>query len=252
LNGRLPVYKKPPLVVSALILSLHLPACGNSGGTDPGPGDVGNVADDGPAEDAVLHVGDNVTNGIDLTQWHVEFLDVIDVYAPGSFYFPVVGNHEISGGLGQGFFELFFHTRNIHVMEGNYWADLGNVGLIAVDDYVADFSEPGAITWFEAALQSLEGKPWVFVTMHVPMYTFNGHSPWLKGREVLQPLMEQYGVDAVFVGHQHCHEHFFVNGIHHVTTGGGGAPLNKNPTDVGPRRNRPISRMPWDSSISSG
>lgn len=184
--------------------------------------------------DVVLHLGDNVTSGVDLTQWYVEFLDIIDVYAPGSFYYPVVGNHEISGGLGQGFFELFFHTRNIHVMEGNYWADLGLVGLIAVEDYVADFTDPAALAWFETALQALQDKPWLFVSMHVPMYTFNGHSPWLAGREVLQPLMETYGVDAVFAGHQHCYEHFVVNDIHYVTSGGGGAPLNKNPTDVGP------------------
>lgn len=184
--------------------------------------------------DVVLHVGDNVTEGVDLRQWYDEFFDIIDVYAPGSFYFPVLGNHESAGGLGQGFFELFFHCRNIHVMEGNYWADLGIVGLIAVEDYIADYTEPATVAWFESALQALQDKPWLFVTMHVPMYTFNGSSPWLLGREVLQPLMEQYGVDAVWVGHQHLYEHFIVNGIHHVTTGGGGAPLNKNPSLVGP------------------
>ena len=41
----------------------------------------------------------------------------------------------------------------------------------------------------------------------------------------LTPMFEKYRVSAAFFGHDHNYQHFLKNGIHYVTTGGGGAPL---------------------------
>jgi hypothetical protein len=41
----------------------------------------------------------------------------------------------------------------------------------------------------------------------------------------LGPLLEKYHVSAGFFGHDHNYQHYLKNGIHYVTTGGGGAPL---------------------------
>ncbi|MCK4683202.1 hypothetical protein KAT59_09295, partial [Candidatus Bipolaricaulota bacterium] len=35
----------------------------------------------------------------------------------------------------------------------------------------------------------------------------------------------EYGVDIVFAGHYHCYARAIKNGVLHITTGGGGAPL---------------------------
>jgi hypothetical protein len=40
----------------------------------------------------------------------------------------------------------------------------------------------------------------------------------------LQPLFAQYGVSIVFAGHNHYYARASVNGITHLTMGGGGAP----------------------------
>jgi len=44
-------------------------------------------------------------------------------------------------------------------------------------------------------------------------------------RDTWEEIFREGGVDIVFNGHMHCYEHFYVHGIHHVVTGGGGAPL---------------------------
>src|SRR5437660_932062 len=41
----------------------------------------------------------------------------------------------------------------------------------------------------------------------------------------LIPMFEKYHVSAGFFGHDHNYQHYLKNGIHYVTTGGGGAPL---------------------------
>ena len=41
----------------------------------------------------------------------------------------------------------------------------------------------------------------------------------------LAALFEKYHVSAGFFGHDHNYQHYLKNGIHYVTTGGGGAPL---------------------------
>jgi hypothetical protein len=44
-------------------------------------------------------------------------------------------------------------------------------------------------------------------------------------RQALCPLFEQYGVNIVFNGHNHCYERSVANGVTYIVTGGGGAPL---------------------------
>jgi len=41
----------------------------------------------------------------------------------------------------------------------------------------------------------------------------------------LTAMLEKYHVSAGFFGHDHNYQHYLKNGIHYVTTGGGGAPL---------------------------
>lgn len=60
---------------------------------------------------------------------------------------------------------------------------------------------------------------------HHPGYAAGGHGNKTAVQERFQPLAEQYGVDLVINGHNHYYLRCVVNGIPHITTGGGGAPL---------------------------
>ncbi|MBM3316189.1 hypothetical protein FJY71_10225, partial [candidate division WOR-3 bacterium] len=67
----------------------------------------------------------------------------------------------------------------------------------------------------------------VFVCVHTPPYTTNrSYSGNADIRQHLCPLFERYRVDVVFAGHVHAYEHSLVNGVHYLTTGGGGAALS--------------------------
>lgn len=87
-------------------------------------------------------------------------------------------------------------------------------------------------------------KRWKVVVLHQPFFGFSGlHNgdPWAtpsnsagqQNRAEVLALFQQYGISAVFSGHDHYYFHHLENGVHYITTGGGGAPLY-NPPALGP------------------
>ncbi|NOZ02717.1 MAG: hypothetical protein GXP54_12630 [Deltaproteobacteria bacterium] len=183
---------------------------------------VNAIAGYGPS--LVVNSGDLTEIGGDKDLW-TGFFQIEAPLISSAFYYPVFGNHE--NILGQSYFAAFFHTGNNYLNEGNWYTVVGDVGLLALNAYEpSDWSDPDALAWLDSGLAKLRQEAaWVLVTFHEPMYTFSNHGPWLKGRETVQPLFEKHHVDMVFSGHNHCYEHFLVNGIHYIVTGGGGAPL---------------------------
>ncbi len=169
----------------------------------------------------VLQTGDLTEGGSILTNWD-KFFEIEGPMLWSSFYFPTFGNHE---AFGEGYFEALFESGNNHLHERNWWVDLGDLGIINIDQYATNWASAEALAWFEDAATKLADKQWLFVTMHEPFYTFSNHLPWSLGRTHVQPLIEKYGVDLVVSGHNHLYERFEVNGIPYVVTGGGGAPL---------------------------
>jgi hypothetical protein len=81
--------------------------------------------------------------------------------------------------------------------------------------------------WLESGLSSsVSTTDFTIVTFHYPLYSTGNHGSDEKGiGDDLIPLLEQYGVDAVFNGHDHDYERSTVNGIRYIVAGGGGAPL---------------------------
>jgi hypothetical protein len=107
-----------------------------------------------------------------------------------------------------------------------YWSfDYGPAHIAIVDQYT-DYSPGSAqLTWLTNDL-SASTKKWKFIVLHQPGWTAAGshlNDPDVQAR--IQPLCEQYGVQIVFGGHDHYYARAVVNGVHHITAGGGGAPL---------------------------
>ena len=77
--------------------------------------------------------------------------------------------------------------------------------------------------WLEDDLKSKANKKarYTFLFIHVPPYC----ELWIDGdvdlRRKLVPLLEEYGVDAVFSGHTHEYERGYKEHVHYVITGGG-------------------------------
>jgi acid phosphatase len=54
-----------------------------------------------------------------------------------------------------------------------------------------------------------------------------------ESRDRLESLFAKHKVDAVFAGHEHYYQRRMVDGIVHVITGGGGAPVYDREEDGG-------------------
>jgi hypothetical protein len=82
------------------------------------------------------------------------------------------------------------------------------------------------VKWIEEDLQSHQKSDYRFVVAHHPPFTAvtsrQGNNPHMTA---LTAMLEKYHVSAGFFGHDHNYQHYLKNGIHYVTTGGGGAPL---------------------------
>jgi hypothetical protein len=130
-----------------------------------------------------------------------------------------MGNHEGAGTLFQKYFPYPY-------VAARYWSyDYGPAHFAYVDQYV-DYS-PGSpqYEWLRNDLMTAT-KPWRFVVLHEPGWSAGGgHENSLGVQAWLQPLFEQYGVSIVLGGHNHYYARAVVNGVQHITTGGGGAPL---------------------------
>ena len=83
--------------------------------------------------------------------------------------------------------------------------------------------------WLLADLQKNEkSKAFKVAVFHYPPFSTGEHPNDEYGlQKSIVPLLQQYGVNMVFNGHQHCYERLQSKGIYYIVTGGGGAPLYK-------------------------
>ncbi len=174
----------------------------------------------------VIHVGDVVGNGDNYEEWGREFLRPATELMRSIPLYVAIGNHERNS-------QWFYEYLSAPEPENWYSFDYGNSHFVVVDtnqDY-----RPGSPQreWLEGDLCSerAQGAAWLFCFFHHPPYSEGWDHPGYDGspdvRRYLVPLLEKYGVDIVFSGHTHDYERGFMNGVHYIITGGGGAPLDR-------------------------
>ena len=78
--------------------------------------------------------------------------------------------------------------------------------------------------WLLNDLQN-NNQPWTFVVFHEPGWSAGSHTANSDITDIVQPLLLQYDIEMVFSGHNHFYSRALVDGVHHITSGGGGAPL---------------------------
>jgi hypothetical protein len=186
------------------------------------------ISSDSSYQTMLLAAGDLVSAGRDESSWTNEFFDptysnIQEVLATFA-YQSSVGNHELAGTDGD-LFAAYFPYPYESGETGYYWSfDYGPVHVSVVNQYIAYSEGSDQLVWLEADLASTE-KPWKFILFHEPGWSAGGHANNADVQNYIQPLCEAYGVSIVFAGHNHYYARAKVNGVQHITTGGGGAPL---------------------------
>ncbi len=107
-----------------------------------------------------------------------------------------------------------------------YWSfDYGPAHFAVLDQYVSYTPGSAQYIWLENDLANTS-KEWKFLVFHEPGWSaLGGHANNTTVQTYIQPLCLTYGVDVIFAGHNHYYARCEVDGIQHITTGGGGAPL---------------------------
>jgi hypothetical protein len=171
----------------------------------------------------LLGAGDLVNHGNDEIDWDEQFFSPLYPNIqellrsiPSQW---AMGNHEGTGVL----FQKYFPYPHV---AGRYWSfDYGPVHVVVVDQYTSYTPGSAQLTWIENDLATTT-KPWKFMLLHEPGWSSGGgHENEIPVQLYLHPLCLEYGVPIVFGGHNHYYARAYVEGVHHVTTGGGGAPL---------------------------
>lgn len=204
---------------------------------------MGEVNTGAEKQTLILHCGDwndiQTEEGWDLNYFNPLQINKLDVLSK----LPVMGaygNHDIwAVPAGPMVFEKYWTYSYIEPADPSnaynryYSFDYGPVHVIVLNLPWPNWGLQNYIIedWLLDDLENSTDKWKVFV-FHTPGYSNtddsgNGgiHYPNPFVINVLQPIMVDHGVHLVLSGHNHYYAHWLVNGVHHLTIGGGGGGL---------------------------
>lgn len=180
---------------------------------------------DHPSNQSVIFsTGDLVSNGNQESYWDNQFFSPDYVYIQQMLshlpYGAVMGNHEGQGIL----FGKYFPYTMFASSRYYYSADYGPVHFTVIDQFTDYSVGSEQYNWLVNDLAS-STKAWKIILLHEPGWSAGGHGNNPDVQNIIQPLCLQYGVQFVISGHNHYYARAVVDGVMHITTGGGGAPL---------------------------
>lgn len=173
--------------------------------------------------DIALTSGDLAETGGDYLDVRRYFLDRVAKFLGQSVpYFIAWGNHEPNrSDVIRKFADMPSKDRpGMDPGWGSFSFDYAGVHFVCID---YGTMEADIDTWLENDLKSAASTEarFTFLFIHVPPYC----EMWIDGSDMLRaklvPLLEEYGVDAVFSGHTHEYERGFQEHVHYIITGGG-------------------------------
>lgn len=161
----------------------------------------------------VLMVGDNLYGSERPKDYQEKFEEP---YKPlldaGVKFYAALGNHDEPQQR---------HYERFNMKGERYYSfKIKDVKFFALD---STYMSPEQLKWIEEELKG-SNEDWKICFFHHPIYSSGGrHGSDVELRKVLEPLFVQYGVDAVFAGHEHFYERLKPQKqIYYFTSGAGG------------------------------
>ena len=148
-------------------------------------------------------------------------------------YLTVIGERDRDDEL---YFDNFALPTGGGLRDEQWWSfDYGPIHFVGLDSTVSDLTEEAAMqeqtAWLRQDLSQAQGQM-ILVFSADALYSASydsGENPRLLER--WESLFREYNVDVVFSSSAHCYEHIYVDGIHYIASGGGGAPLDSPATN---------------------
>jgi acid phosphatase type 7 len=168
--------------------------------------------------EAVFHTGDLSSKGREQADYN-NFFTIAKPIMDFCPFYPVKGNHEHSREL--------YHL-NFPFLNGvSYYSVIHDSLQFIILDSTLDL-EPGSeqYIWLEDVLSQEATLPRIAL-MHYPVFSSGYHGSDEDLALVLPALFAQYGVKALFSGHDHDYEHLEHNGVTYVVAGGAGGRLRE-------------------------
>lgn len=179
-----------------------------------------------------LLLGDNIYPDGNIKKYANAYFE--SPYQPllkaGVGFYPALGNHDTRGGYQQDQITYF-------KMPGDYY----QVSYPNVDFFILNTTyfvrNPVQQAWLKKAL-SQSRAPWKIVVAHHPLHSSGRNGDTGGLRDLLEPILIQYGVDLYLSGHDHNYERFNpMHGIRYIVSGGGGGYLTQIKSSAHPHSN---------------
>ena len=149
-------------------------------------------------------------------------------------FFPALGNHDIGTEDGAPYIANFFlPNNNPDSLEHFYSFNYGKTHFICLDLVVAQQgghavkfdSTSTQYAWLRSDLEAASAwADFIIPFYHHPAYS--SARTYTVIRKYIVPLFEEFDVEIAFAGHEHLYERWYpINGVTHITTGGGGRGL---------------------------
>ncbi|HJQ35159.1 MAG TPA: metallophosphoesterase [Pyrinomonadaceae bacterium] len=183
-----------------------------------------------------LMMGDNLYGSETAVDYKKKFEDVYRPLLDRKVkFYATLGNHDESN-------ERFYENFNMNGEE-YYNFRKGDVSFYSLN---SNYMDKKQLTWLEEKLAA-DNSDWKILFCHHPPYSSGGKHGSDKGlREVIEPLMLKYGVNALFAGHEHFYERIKPQkGVYYFISGAGG---KLRDGDV--KENSPLTEKGFDRDLS--
>lgn len=180
----------------------------------------------------VISTGDNFyrhgVESVDDPQWRATFEDVYAAPSLQTPWYAVLGNHDYGGSPAA---EIAYSQHSARWrMPAHYWRQdvgaasfffLDTTPIARLDDMpFAGGASRAQLDWLERELATSRAR-WKIVVGHHPILSSGQHGGSATMARRVQPLLQRYGVQAYFNGHDHDLEHMIDGGVNYICSGSG-------------------------------
>ena len=173
------------------------------------------MLDVAPNHAFIITLGDCITDGNDLPCWNAFFEDAQE-YLPLKPMMNTTGNHDTDNEDKYAhFLQTWTHPFVNSKIGGYYMLKYANAIFFILDSNNAGGWEPTPsdeqMDWLTENLEQYARKNyWIFLCFHHQVYSSGDFAFAHIMDTIYRPLVQEYHIDAVFYGHDHHYECFWI------------------------------------------